>query len=117
MFWALLIAAVFAWLGGMLGVVGLRARSDQVPYRSPLGLRGHDVRASVGAWDAGHRAAAPFILTAAVICLLQAAAATWTAFSPELSGGPYLPILAVTGAVLVTMLLFLANSVGNRAAR
>ena len=117
MFWALLAAAVFAWFGGTLGVVGLRAGRDQVPYRSPIGLRGRDVTSGVGAWNVGHRAAAPFIVTAAAICLLQAAACIWAAFSEELSATPYLLILVITGAVLIALLLTLAHLVGNRAAR
>ncbi len=117
MFWGLLAAGVFAWLAGMLLIVGLRAGRGQIPFDSPLGIRGPRVRQSESSWVAAHRAAAPFLLTGAAIALLQAGGCAWAALSTRLQGGPYLWILIGTGALLIAMLLVLAKSAGNRAAR
>lgn len=114
MSWSLLAAAVFAWLAGLLGTLALRASRRQVPYLSPLGLRGSKVRASVATWDAGHAQAAPFLSAAAAISLLQAAALAWAGLATSVQGTPYPAILVGTGALLIGLLLILAHRIGNR---
>lgn len=117
MFWGLFAAAVFAWLAGMLGVIAIRAHRQQIPYDSPVGLRGSAVRRDEQTWNRAHLAATPFLGTAAAICLVQAAACAWAALSPDVQGGPYLAILVGTGIVLVSMLLVLAQKIGTRGLR
>lgn len=114
MFWAYLAAGVFAWACGMLGVFAYRASREQIPFRSKLGLRGPAVRRDVTVWDNAHRAAAPFLGTAAFICLIQAAACAWAAWTMPSGAALYLALLVATGIVLVALLLVLAQKAGSR---
>lgn len=104
----LVLMGVFAVGAGFLGVLALRAHRRQLPYGSGLGLPGAAIRASRGAWEDAHAAATPFFATAAIICLIQAAAFGVAAAYPNLVGGSYTWLLVALGCLLVGLLLLLA---------
>ncbi|WP_350257802.1 hypothetical protein [Scrofimicrobium sp. R131] len=111
MFWGLLATALFAWFAGLFGVWAWRAKDGQIPFGSPVGLRGDAVRANEQKWDRAHRAAAPFVGTAAVICLLQAGGSAWSALIRDTT---YLVLQLGTALVLIALLLVLAQRSATR---
>lgn len=114
---ASLLAVLFALLAGFLGIVAQRGMRGEIPFGGPVGLPGPRVRASQGAWDRAHRAAAPYVGAAAAISLLQLLGCAMALAVPGLLSGGYLALLAGSGILLITLLLVLAARMGERAAR
>lgn len=111
---AVVLATVFAVLAGFLGMLALRGWRGEIPFGGPIGLPGARVRASQGAWERAHRAAAPYLGAAAAISLLQMLACGMTLVVPDLLTAAYLAQLGGVGLLLMGLLLALAVRVGGR---
>ena len=101
-------ALVFALLGGVLGVYALRAWRGDIDPNSALAFRGASPRRSEATWVAANRQAAPFLVTAAAITLIQAAALLFIALWPAYLSGGYVAALVVSGVLLAALLVKLA---------
>lgn len=103
-----LIAVTFGFLAGVLIITAIRARDEDIPFGSMLGLPGPAVRKSLRTWNQVHKNAVPYFWAAAAIAAIQALAAGAAMSVPGIGSPGYLVAITLTGLVLIFGLLLLA---------
>ncbi len=102
------IAAVAFYSAGL-------TKAGRLPFKSRLGLRGHQLLSSPEAWRTGHEAAAGLLLILGVVAtghLIGCSIAAMTSATPDTLSNA----LVLSGAVTCVGLRALASSAANKAA-
>ena len=95
--------------------IGLLGALRRFPYGHWTGLRTRTTLSSPAAWEAGHAAAAPWMLAAGVAGLVVCAVAAWGPRSTSLLEGRGTPVAMGVEAVFIVVATALAQRAARRA--
>lgn len=105
--------------GPVIYVVTRQASQGAIDVNAALGIRTKSTRSSQQAWEVAHRAALPWVAVAAVVGVSTAVfSVTSLVLASTVGSSEAAPVVVlIAGYVGLLVLLFVATSVANRAAR